>query len=208
MPIITLETIICAPVEVCFDLSRSIDLHTISTRQTGERAVAGVTKGLIGLGETVTWRARHFGIQQHLTSKITEYQRPNYFVDEMVQGAFSCFRHEHHFKQMDGSTRMTDVFNYSSPFGALGKLADVLILKNYMTNLLAERNKVIKIYAESGKGAELLKKSTLERRITSLLNPRSQHHVSFFPFPFIIPHRTVKLDHPAGPLQRHPVTGQ
>jgi ligand-binding SRPBCC domain-containing protein len=157
MPIITLQTIIHAPAEICFDLSRSIDLHTISTKQTGERAIAGVTSGLIGLGDTVTWRAKHFGIWQNLTSKITEYDRPHYFVDEMVQGAFNRFRHEHHFRQMNGGTVMTDVFNYASPFGALGKLADVLILKNYMTHLLEERNKVIKLYAESGKGEELLK---------------------------------------------------
>jgi ligand-binding SRPBCC domain-containing protein len=157
MPIITLETLIHAPVEVCFDLSRSIDLHTISTKQTGERAIAGVTKGLIGLGGTVTWRAKHFGVWQNLTSKITEYERPSYFVDEMVQGAFSSFRHEHHFKQIDAATLMRDVFNYSSPFGVLGKLADVLFLKDYMTNLLEKRNKAIMIYAESGKGEELLK---------------------------------------------------
>jgi ligand-binding SRPBCC domain-containing protein len=172
MPIITLETIIHAPAEVCFDLSRSIDLHTISTKQTGERAVAGVTSGLIGLGETVTWRARHFGIWQQLTSKITEFECPNYFVDEMEQGAFNRIRHEHHYKNIDESTIMTDVFDYSSPFGALGKLADILFLKDYMTGLLGERNKVIKYYAESGKGAELLKRSTLERRITSLSSPK------------------------------------
>jgi ligand-binding SRPBCC domain-containing protein len=157
MPIITLKTIIHALIEVCFDLSRSIELHTISTKHTGERVIAGVTSGLIGLGDTVTWRARHFGIWQHLTSNITEYDRPNYFVDEMVQGAFSCFRHELRFKQMDDSTMMTDVFNYSSPFGALGKLADFLILESYMTRLLEERNKAIKSYAESGKGRDILK---------------------------------------------------
>jgi ligand-binding SRPBCC domain-containing protein len=157
MPVITLNTPIQAPAAVCFDLSRSIDLHTISTSQTGERAIAGVTSGLIGMNETVTWRAKHFGIRQNLTSKITEYDRPHYFADEMVRGAFSRFRHEHHFRQMDGGTMLTDVFDYSSPFGALGKLADALFLKNYMTRLLEERNKVIKLYAESGKGAELLK---------------------------------------------------
>jgi ligand-binding SRPBCC domain-containing protein len=156
MPIITLNTIIQAPVEICFDLSRSIDLHTISTKHTGERAIAGVTSGLIGLGDTVTWRAKHFGIWQNLTSKITEYDHPHYFVDEMVQGAFSRFRHEHRFRQMDGGTNMTDVFDYASPLGALGKLSDVLFLKNYMMRLLEERNKVIKDYAESGKGEELL----------------------------------------------------
>lgn len=77
MPIIHLETPIHAPVEVCFDLSRNIDLHVISTEHTGERAVAGVTSGLIGLGESVTWKVKHFGVWQHLSSRITEYERPH-----------------------------------------------------------------------------------------------------------------------------------
>jgi hypothetical protein len=61
MSVIELATSIAAPTERVFDLARSIDLHTERTAGTGERAVAGVTSGLIGLGEEVTWRARHFG---------------------------------------------------------------------------------------------------------------------------------------------------
>ena len=151
MPTITIETLIQAPIEVCFDLSRSVDLHTISTKQTGERAVAGVMSGLIGLDESVTWKAKHFGVWQELTSKITEYDWPNEFVDEMVQGAFKLFRHEHHFKRSNGGTIMTDVFDYTSPLGALGVMADKLFLIAYMTRLLTERNQVIKDYAESEK---------------------------------------------------------
>lgn len=55
MPVITLDTYIQASREVVFDLSRDIDLHQISTRHTNEKAIAGKTSGLIGLGETVTW---------------------------------------------------------------------------------------------------------------------------------------------------------
>ncbi|GAB3533162.1 hypothetical protein GCM10027443_18190 [Pontibacter brevis] len=150
MPIITIETTVNAPLEVCFDLSRSIDLHTISTKHTGERAVAGVTSGLIELGETVTWKAKHFGVWQHLTSKITEYDRPYFFVDEMVSGAFKRFRHEHHFSKIEEGTLMLDVFDYTSPLGFMGKMADWLFLKSYMTRLLSERDRVIKQYAESG----------------------------------------------------------
>ena len=156
MPTITLKTIISAPLEVCFDLSRSIDLHTISTQHTGEQAVAGVTSGLIGLGETVTWRARHFGVWQHLTSRITEFDRPIYFMDEMVKGAFKQFRHEHHFEQKTDSTTMTDIFAYTSPLGMFGKAADRLFLKAYMKRLMLERNRVIKEYAENGKYREVL----------------------------------------------------
>jgi len=39
--------------------------------------------GLIGMNDSVTWRAKHFGVYQKSTSKITEFERPNYFVDEM-----------------------------------------------------------------------------------------------------------------------------
>lgn len=157
MPTISLETSINAPVEVCFDLSRSMDLHVISTKHTGERAIAGVTSGLINLGESVTWRAKHFGVWQHLSSRITEYKRPYYFADEMVAGAFKRFKHEHHFKESgNGFTLMQDVFDYTSPHGTIGRIADKLFLKKYMTRLLSERNSVIKHYAESGKWKSLL----------------------------------------------------
>ena len=145
---IELTTHINAPIEKVFDLSRSIDLHMESTKQTGEKAVAGKTSGLIGLGETVTWRARHFGIWQTLTSKITEFDRPNLFVDEMVNGAFKSFRHEHHFTTSGRQTIMKDVFEFESPFGILGKIFNKLILTRYMTKLLLERNRVIKATAE------------------------------------------------------------
>jgi ligand-binding SRPBCC domain-containing protein len=148
MPTIELITQINAPIEKVFDLSRSIDLHIESTKHTGERAIAGKTSGLIELGETVTWRARHFGIWQNLTSKITEFQYPYLFVDEMVSGAFKSFRHEHHFSQVDQHTIMKDVFEFESPLGILGKLANWLFLKRYMTNLLETRNAAIKKAAE------------------------------------------------------------
>lgn len=60
MPVIYLEPFIDAPIEKCFDLARSIDLHMESTKHTGETAIAGKTSGIIELNETVTWRAKHF----------------------------------------------------------------------------------------------------------------------------------------------------
>ncbi|WP_117885499.1 SRPBCC family protein [Aureibaculum luteum] len=157
MPSIELHTVIKATIETVFDLSRSIDLHKISTQQTNEEAIAGKTSGLIGLNESVTWRAKHFGIYQQLTSRITEFERPNYFVDEMETGAFQEFKHEHHFSDVNGETQMIDVFEYTSPFGIFGKLADTLFLEKYMTKLLIKRNRIVKEFAESGKWKALSK---------------------------------------------------
>jgi ligand-binding SRPBCC domain-containing protein len=146
---IELLTNINAPIQKVFDLARSIDFHMESTKQTGEQAIAGRTRGLIELGETVTWRAKHFGIWQNLTSKITEFNSPSFFVDEMVSGAFKSIRHEHHFSGVDGRTVMKDVFVFESPFGLVGRLFNWLILKKYMTSLLVKRNEVIKQVAEN-----------------------------------------------------------
>lgn len=151
LPIIRLALFINAPIEVCFDLSRSIELHMESTSHTNERAIKGRTSGLIALGETVTWEATHFGIRQRLTSIITEFDPPYLFVDEMVSGAFNRFRHEHTFESRNGGTLMTDKFDYTSPFGPLGRLADALFLRSYMERLLLRRNEYIKHKAESGR---------------------------------------------------------
>jgi hypothetical protein len=85
---ICLETIIYAPVQISFDLSRSIDLHMKTTEHTDEKAIAGRTSGLIELGEFVTWKAKHFGLWQQMTIKISAMESPFYFKDEMTQAPF------------------------------------------------------------------------------------------------------------------------
>ena len=150
MPLIQLESIIAAPAEICFDLARDIDFHTRSTGRSNEKAIGGVTSGLIGPGEEVTWEATHFGIRQRLTSRITAYDRPYYFRDSQVRGAFRCFDHDHFFYPLDhATTRAVERFDYQAPCGALGSLADLLFLKRYMYSFLAERHRLIKAAAES-----------------------------------------------------------
>lgn len=113
-------------------------------------AVAGRTTGLISLGEEVTWEATHLGVRQRLTTRITAYDRPTYFRDSQVRGAFKRLDHEHYFEAVpDGTTLMRDVFDYDSPLGWLGLLADRLFLEKYMRSLLERRNSLIKQVAEA-----------------------------------------------------------
>lgn len=139
MAAVRVVTTIAAPVEVCFDLARDIDFHTRSMAATGERAVAGRTSGLIELGESVTWEARHLGVRQRLTAEITAFDRPTHFRDVMTSGAFRAFAHDHFFEARDDRTVMTDAIEFRSPFGPLGWLVDRLYLTGYLRRLLAER---------------------------------------------------------------------
>jgi len=136
-----------APIERCFDAARDLDLHVRSLAHTNERAVAGRTSGLIELGEEVTWRARHFGITQHFTSKITAFDRPRYFQDAMQRGAFKSFVHDHFFTSENGVTTMTDVLAFSAPLGVLGIIAEKLVLRRYLERLLTSRAAVIREWA-------------------------------------------------------------
>lgn len=156
MAVIVLETTINAPIEICFDLSRSIDLHLKSTARTNEQAIAGRISGLIELNEYVTWQATHFGVRQKLTSKITAMQFPFHFRDEQLKGIFKFIKHDHYFEQKPGYVLMKDTFHFQSPLGPLGWLADKLLLTNYLRGFLTERNKMIKHYAESGHWKDIL----------------------------------------------------
>lgn len=148
MTTINLITRIKAPIQTVFDLNRDIDIHKLSTSKSNEIAIEGLTSGLINLNETVTWHGRHFGFYQTHKSLISAMDAPNYFIDEMVEGRFKSFKHQHTFTEENGITIMKDTIEYETPYGIFGKLFDKLILKNYLASFIQERNEFIKNLAE------------------------------------------------------------
>ncbi|PWW26650.1 hypothetical protein DFO73_110224 [Cytobacillus oceanisediminis] len=149
MPVIEHQQFIKAPVKICFDLARNVEIHTQTTSKTKERAVGGVREGLLELGDTVTWEAIHFGIKQRLTAKVTLMEKPHKFVDIMVKGAFQSFIHTHQFIEEAGGTTMIDKFQYKSPFGLISVVADKLFLEKYMRAFIVSRAKALKKLAEN-----------------------------------------------------------
>jgi ligand-binding SRPBCC domain-containing protein len=157
MPVIHVETMVHAPAQRLFDLARSIDAHVASTSGTSERVVGGVTSGLIGLGQQVTWEGRHFGVTQRLTVHVTVFNPPFAFEDEMISGAFKRMNHRHEFHEHSESTQMMDIFDYAAPLGLLGWIAENLFLTRYMKNFLIVRATELKHLAESDKWQRFLK---------------------------------------------------
>lgn len=155
MPIIKYDIFVNAPINVCFDLSRNVEIHMETTSKTKERAIAGVTSGLMEQGDTVTWEATHLGVRQQLTAKIIEMDRPYQFTDVMVKGAFHSFTHTHEFIESGTGTIMKDTFSYKSPLGILGVIADKLFLVKYMRNFIVNRAKELKRIAEKEIGNRL-----------------------------------------------------
>lgn len=149
MTTINLITKINAPKQIVFDLSRNIDMHQNSASQTKEKAIAGVTSGLINYNETVTWRGKHFGFYLTHKSRMTAMDFYDYFVDEMEEGKFKSFKHEHFFSEQNETTTMIDKLQYQTPFGIFGQIFDTLFLKRHLTNFILGRNAVLKKLSEN-----------------------------------------------------------
>lgn len=150
MPRIQLQTLIDAPIERVFDLARSIDVHMATTSPTKEIAIGGRTSGLVEEGDSVRWEATHLGVRQQLEARISKLDRPTYFEDIMVSGAFESMSHQHHFKEVGNATEMTDILEFRAPLGIFGRIAESLFLTRYMEKFIHERNQGVKRIAEWG----------------------------------------------------------
>ena len=110
MTTITIETVIDAPPELCFELALDVDAHAESAAFSGER-----------VGDLLTFEGRHFGFRQRFTTRIIEVDRPRRFVDAMVRGTFKRLRHVHEFHPADTGTLMRDILELDGLLGFLLK---------------------------------------------------------------------------------------
>jgi ligand-binding SRPBCC domain-containing protein len=156
MPFIHLTTFIAAPQERVFDLSRNVSLHKKSMSDHNEKIVAGTMSGLMDMGDTVTWSAKHLFKERTLKIKITQIKRPDFFVDEQVEGAFPMMKHEHYFKPIENGTIMIDQFRFETGKGLIGRMLNSLYLEKYMTRLLNKRNEMIRQVAEGNQWKQYL----------------------------------------------------
>jgi ligand-binding SRPBCC domain-containing protein len=147
---IVIQTYIDAPPEVCFDLARDVAVHAESAAFSNERLVApGRLEGLLEAGDLVCFEGRHFGLRQRFCARITSVDRPNAFVDEMVEGIFTWLRHVHEFQSSGSGTLMIDRLTWKAPLGILGSIADALFLKRHMTWFVTTKQSHLKRIAES-----------------------------------------------------------
>ncbi|WP_415854523.1 SRPBCC family protein [Sinomonas sp. G460-2] len=143
-------TRLAAPPERVFEASLDVETHLGSMADSGEHVVGGVTAGQLKLGDSVTWRATHFGIQWRMRVLITACEPPNFFVDEQVHGPFKRWHHAHYFENDGASgTVMRDVVEFAAPLGPLGAIAEAVVLKRYMPKLIRQRNEYLKAHLAS-----------------------------------------------------------
>lgn len=146
---VVVVTSIAAPPEVVFDLALDMDGHAEALAASGETAVTSTGNPVLGLGDVVHFRARHFGLPFRLSAQVVELDRPRRFADEQVRGPFAALRHEHVFKADGPGTTMTDRLVFRAPLGPLGALVARVVLAGHLRRLLLVRNAHLRRAAEA-----------------------------------------------------------
>jgi ligand-binding SRPBCC domain-containing protein len=151
MPKIHLTSHVNAPIERVFQLARSTSLHKAVLRGFKGGKLEGGSEGIMGVGDKVTFSLRFMGRQRVLVTRIESLDMPLMFASTLVKGSFKSLRHEHHFKSIQNGSLVIDLLEYEPAFGALGRLADKMLIRPFLRKYLEAKNRVIKQYAEGEK---------------------------------------------------------
>ena len=91
-------------------------------------------------GQVITYTVKPLlGLPISWVTEITQVERLKLFVDEQRKGPYRLWRHQHYFKAIGGGVEMTDLVDYSLPFGILGNVSHALTVKNRLKEIFTYR---------------------------------------------------------------------
>ena len=83
------------------------------------------------------------GLRLNWTSEITKIKHHEYFIDEQVEGPYSYWHHEHHFKETDSGVELKDVLYYQVPFGAFGRMFHKPLVQKKLNSIFEYRQRKV-----------------------------------------------------------------
>ncbi len=98
---------------------------------------------MIGSGARILYRLRVHGLPLRWEGEISEWDPPHGFVDTQLRGPYALWRHSHRLIPEGGGTRMLDRVEYALPFGALGAVAHVLLVRRDLELIFEYRRRRI-----------------------------------------------------------------
>mgnify|MGYP001360524582 CR=1 FL=1 len=72
-------------------------------------------------------------------TEITHVKKNEFFVDEQRVGPYKIWHHQHLFRKEKNGVLMTDIVSYKLPFGIIGRLLNLLFIKNKLNHIFNYR---------------------------------------------------------------------
>jgi uncharacterized protein len=156
VPTLEFETIIAAPLAKVWAFFEDIE-HSIPKIYANESVQLERVDMPARVGtEVVILMRGPFG-KVRIAARIIEHRPPHAvvfgeearFVDVQDSGPFKSWRHEHEFESVDSkTTRMLDRITYRLPFGPVGWLGDVVLVRHKIRAMFKRRNQTLKSLLE------------------------------------------------------------
>jgi ligand-binding SRPBCC domain-containing protein len=109
----------------------------------GQRVVSVEGTFPLELGSEVRLRTRQrpLPFAQTWRVRIARLEQPTLIEDEMLEGPFALWLHEHRFAELPGGrTRLTDHLTYALPAGPLGRIADRVVVRRLLLRTFRARH--------------------------------------------------------------------
>jgi hypothetical protein len=90
-------------------------------------------------GTRIEYALSLYGLPVRWRTLITRWEPNACFVDEQESGPYALWRHTHTFEAQGARTLMRDVVEYREPFGVLGRLAHVLVVRRMLDRIFDYR---------------------------------------------------------------------
>ncbi len=128
---------IAATIDQLWDfISDPDNLKRITPPEMGFEITSDKTAKKMYEGMIISYRVKPMlNISTVWVTEITYIKNNEYFVDEQRIGPYKMWHHEHMLTSIDGGILMTDIVSYQPPFGILGTLANLLIIKKKLNQI-------------------------------------------------------------------------
>ena len=130
-------------------LSDPNNLKTITPDYMGFEILSGAEKKMYA-GQIIQYIVTPvMGIPTKWVTEITHVKEGEYFVDEQRFGPYALWHHKHFIRPIENGVEMEDIIDYKIPFGTLGRLAHLIIVKPKLNEIFDYRQKkLIELFGE------------------------------------------------------------
>jgi len=130
--------------EVWHFFSRPENLSEVTPKEMNFNILSDIADKPMYEGMIINYKVTPvLGIQMRWTTEIKNIKKGEYFVDEQRFGPYAMWHHEHHFREADGGTYMTDLLHYAIPFGPIGNIANAIFVSNKIEEIFDYRFKAV-----------------------------------------------------------------
>jgi ligand-binding SRPBCC domain-containing protein len=149
MPFVEASVSICCPAEKAFDfLTKTANLLHLVPDELRLSVVNAPPQ--LALGSRMELQILAFGPPQNVTYEITEFSRPDRFIETQVKGLLSRYVHEHVLSaEGNGTVLVTDRIEFEPPGGLMGFMLTADRLRTTLDRGLTHRHNVLKRLLEN-----------------------------------------------------------